>query len=436
MSPERWQKLDKLFHAALECELGQREAFIADACAEDNELRQELESMLAHHEQAASFIESPAYALAAETIVDEDRAESLVGKALGSYQILSLLGAGGMGEVYLAVDRELRRKVALKFLPEDLTGDSRRVQRFRQEARAASALNHPNILTVFAIGEVEGKHFIATEFVYGETLRQLMKRGRLSLLEVLDFAIQIASALLAAHAAGIVHRDIKPENIMRRSDGYIKIVDFGVAKLTERTNLDSDVTTLVQTETGSAVGTVRYMSPEQVRALEVDARSDLWSFGVVLFEMLTASFPFGGETVGDLTVSILESEPESLSKHSRDVPGELERIVNKALAKKREERYQAADEVLRDLRELKSRLESGERVKTIRDKRRLAVILRVGAIALPLLVLAFLVATRLPALVGSRPSESPQAALPPAVAPERVLSYSLTVQKMRNGRPY
>src|SRR5919197_1737077 len=234
MTPERWRELDELFHSALEREPDRRASFLAEACGGDDELRRELESMLAHHEQAEDFTGRPVYEFAAETIVDDDPSGGLVGKALGPYRVLSLLGEGGMGVVYLAFDEELRRKVALKFLPAEFTGDKRRVQRFRREARAASALNHPNILTVHEIGEADGRHFIVTEFVEGETLRRLMGRGRVRVGEVLDLAAQLASALSAAHAADIVNRDVKPENVMLRPDGYIKVVDFGIAKLTER----------------------------------------------------------------------------------------------------------------------------------------------------------------------------------------------------------
>src|SRR6266550_1222623 len=291
MDPERWQKLDELFHSALACEVEQREAFIAAACDGDDDLRRELGSMLDHYEQADSFIESPAYEVGAETIAGEDLT-SLVAKMLGPYQLLSVLGKGGMGEVYLAFDTKRPRKVALKFLHSELTDDSGRVQRFRQEARAVLALNHPHILTIFDIGEIDGRQFIATEFVEGQTLRDLINNGPLELSKVLDVATQIASALSAAHTAGIIHRDIKPENLMLRPDGYLKIVDFGIAKLNEQLTSDSNASTIIQTETGTAVGTVRYMSPEQVRVLDVDGRTDIWSLGIVIFELVTGRFPF------------------------------------------------------------------------------------------------------------------------------------------------
>jgi serine/threonine-protein kinase len=364
MTPERWRKLDELFHAALERGTERRAAFLAEACDGDDELRHELESMLAHHEQAENFIERPAYAVAAETVVDDDPSEELVGKALGPYRVISLLGEGGMGLVYLAFDEALQRKVALKFLPPEFTSDKRRVQRFRLEARATSALNHPNILTVHEIGETDGRHFIVTEFVEGETLRRLVGRGRSRVSEVLDLAVQLTSALSAAHAAGIVHRDIKPENIMVRPDGYVKVVDFGIAKLTESAASLSYTGTVVTTETGAA-GTVHYMSPEQARGLDTDGRTDLWSLGVVLYEMLAGRTPFSGTTQSQIVTSILENEPQPLTHNFPEVPAELEWIIAHALRKDREERYQTAKELLAALKSLQRRLESAARLESI-----------------------------------------------------------------------
>ncbi len=350
MNPERWQKLGELFHSALECEPGERDAFIIEACAGEDELRKELESMIAHYEQAKSFIEQPA-AVAAETLLNDD-SDSLVGKPFGPYQIVGELGSGGMGVVYLAFDQELGRKVALKFLRVHLTEDKGRVGRFKQEARAASALNHPNILTVYQIGELDGRQFIATEFVEGETLRELMNRGPIRLREVLDVTTQIASALSAAHAAGIVHRDIKPENIMVRPDGYIKVLDFGVAKLSETSVSDSNALTLINTEQGMILGTVQYMSPEQARGFPVDGRSDIWSLGVVLYEMVTGRPPFAGATRSDAIAAILEREPLPLTSGIEGGSEALQEIVTRALTKDLEERYQTAGEVITDLRSL------------------------------------------------------------------------------------
>ncbi|HYX29939.1 MAG TPA: serine/threonine-protein kinase, partial [Pyrinomonadaceae bacterium] len=229
------------------------------------------------------------------------------GAKLGRYEIRSQLGAGGMGEVYLAHDSTLDRKVALKVLPENVASDRSRMQRFVQEAKAASALNHPNIITIHEIGIEPGAHFMVTEFVDGENLRHHLRQS-MTLLEAIDIAIQVASALASAHVAGIIHRDIKPENIMRRADGIVKVLDFGLAKLTERpSEIDQDAATqaFVQTEPGAIVGTTAYLSPEQARALEVDTRTDIWSLGVVLYEMITGCAPFKGETPSDTSALIL-----------------------------------------------------------------------------------------------------------------------------------
>lgn len=282
----------------------------------------------------------------------------LSGTRLGRYEIRSPIGAGGMGEVYLAHDTQLDRPVALKLLPADVTQDADRLRRFQQEARATSALNHPNILTIYEIGESEGAYFIATEFIDGTTLRDRMARGRMEIDEILDVSVQVASALAAAHEAGIIHRDVKPENIMLRRDGYVKVLDFGLAKLTEqRANSNPHGLTLANTAPGIVIGTVTYMSPEQARGLRVDARTDIFSFGVVLYEMLAGRAPFGGPTPSDVIVSILDRQPQPLTLFLPAASPETQRIVSKALAKDRDERYQSVTELLADLRALKRSLE-------------------------------------------------------------------------------
>jgi len=284
-----------------------------------------------------------------------------VGEKFNYYKINSAIGAGGMGEIYLAFDTRLRRDVAIKILPVNLTQDASAVGRFMREAHAASALNHPNILTIYDIGEHNDIHFIATEFVEGQTLRQHIKNSLLSLSETLDIAVQVASALVAAHDAGIVHRDIKPENIMIRSDGYVKVLDFGIAKLTESEppKINADAVTSIQAATapGMILGTVFYMSPEQARGLEVDTRSDIFSLGVMIYEMVTGSLPFSGATMSDVIVAILQSEPKSLSELVKNLPSELEWSVAKALCKNRDERYQTIKGLLGDLKRLRQRLE-------------------------------------------------------------------------------
>jgi len=284
------------------------------------------------------------------------------GTRLGRYEIRSKIGEGGMGQVYRAQDTELGRPVALKFLSGEFASHQSRLNRFIQEAKAASALNHPNILTVYEIGRADDDTFIATEFVDGVTLRHHM-RQRLKLVEILDIAVQIASALVAAHAAGIVHRDIKPDNIMVRSDGIVKLLDFGLAKLTERQETSSapEATTmaLINTEPGAVLGTVTYMSPEQAAGREVDARSDVWSLGVVLYELIAARAPFEGASKSHVIVAITDHEPPSIAQFAPDVPEALEWIVAEALIKDREERCQTAKEMLGKLKRLKQRVESG-----------------------------------------------------------------------------
>ena len=284
------------------------------------------------------------------------------GNKVSHYRILEKLGAGGMGEVYLAEDLKLGRKVALKVLSEEYTTNKDRLHRFEQEAAAASNLNHPNILTIHEVGADDGRHFIATEYIDGVTLRRKAAEAPLEIRQILDIAIQVASALEEAHSAGIVHRDIKPDNLMVRRNGYVKVLDFGLAKLTEtvdRSPLDQDAATrvLVQTDAGVVMGTSHYMSPEQARGKPVDARSDIWSLGVVIYEMVAGRTPFSGETSTDVIVAITQKDPPPLARFAPSVPAELDWIVNKALRKDREERYQTIKELLTDLRRLKQRLE-------------------------------------------------------------------------------
>ena len=361
MQPERWQLIDQLFHEALNHERDERSQFLVQACAGDELLRKEVEALVASHEGAESFIEAPASALAAELLA-KGRTGLNVGDSIGPYMIRCVLGIGGMGEVYLAQDKRLGRPVALKLLPAQFTASPERIRRFELEARAASALNHPNIVTIHEIGNTEGTQFLVTEFIEGKTIRELMTERTISLIEALDITIQAASALDAAHRAGIVHRDIKPENMMLRNDGYLKILDFGLAKLTELPTVkaDSSFSTQIKTNPGMVMGTVQYMSPEQTQGEEIDARTDLWSLGVVLFEMLNGCVPFEGKTTSHVIVSILESEPKPFK---REVPAELQRILTKLLRKERAMRYQSARDLTVDLRDLKQELEVGDRLK-------------------------------------------------------------------------
>jgi serine/threonine protein kinase/tetratricopeptide (TPR) repeat protein len=364
MDKERWQLIERTYHAALEREGEARSAFLDEACAGDEELRREVEGLVSHDCPASSFIESPALEIAAREMANDplDQEQSEISNSpaapqrIGPYKLLAPLGRGGMGEVHLALDTRLNRKVAIKLLPAAFTTDAERLRRFEQEARAASALNHPNILTIYEIGQHDSLHFMVTEFIEGETLRQRITIARLTLQTVLEVGTQIASALGAAHDNGIVHRDIKPENIMLRPDGYVKVLDFGLAKLSERHAIATDTAapTIASGRTlpGTVMGTIAYMSPEQARGLEVDGRTDIFSLGVVLYELVSGRAPFEGATISDLIVSILERDPLPLVRYWPEVPAELERIVAKALHKNREQRYQTAKGLQLELKSL------------------------------------------------------------------------------------
>jgi serine/threonine protein kinase len=340
----------RIVEAALARETDERKAFLEEACGGDEELRREVESVLGDEARTERL---------PDTRAERDR--SLEGQRLGHYHVRRLLGRGGMGDVYLAEDMLLGRQVALKLLPADLTNNPERMARFAREARLASSLNHPNILTVYEVGEHDGVRFMATELVDGESLRQRAGRTTMELHEVLDIAVQVASALAAAHEAGIVHRDVKPENLMVRRDGYAKVLDFGLAKLDDRRAPEPETGAptepMVKTASGVVMGTVGYMSPEQARGLDVDSRADIWSLGVVLYELVAGRPPFDGKTNGDVMAAILRSEPPPLARFAPDAPAELERIVRKALRKNPDERYQGVKDMALDVKSLKQRLE-------------------------------------------------------------------------------
>ncbi len=424
MSPERWRQIERLYHAALECDAP--EAFLDEACAGDEALRREVESLLRFDRQAETFIEAPALEVAARLPV-ANLEQSFTGRMIGHYRVLSLLGEGGMGEVYLALDTRLDRQVAIKLLPAQFTQDAERLRRFIREAKAASALNHPNIITIHEIGEVQteagGLHFIVAEFIDGQTLRQRMAAGRMSLRETLNIAAQVTSALAVAHAAGIVHRDIKPENVMVRPDGYVKVLDFGIAKLAEERGGEresgragegesgragewgsgrageresggggergsreggergsrgemgdaiphsptpplshsptpplSRSSTLSLSTRGLVLGTAHYMSPEQARGLRVDGRADIFSLGIMLYEMIAGRRPFAGETRTEVVRAVLQNEPPPLSQFAPAIPLELQEVIGRALRKDREERYQSAKDLLAELQRLRREL--------------------------------------------------------------------------------
>jgi len=479
MQPERWQQVSGIFKSALALEPEERVAYVASQCGADESLRRDVERLIEAHQQANNdnFIDLPAVAEAAESLFSEDsevkdRLEKE--QRISHYRIIRKLGAGGMGEVYLAEDTQLDRIVALKILPTDVAFDKRRMQRFKQEAKLASSLNQPNILTIFEFGDIDSLHFIACEYVDGTTLRDQLSDRKLKLPEIIDISIQVIAALDAAHEARIVHRDIKPENIMvRRRDRVVKVLDFGLAKLTEKTSgqstahSDTEANTelLVPTMPGTVIGTIKYMSPEQAQGLRVDERTDLWSIGVVIYEMVSGRVPFTGITSSHTIVDILEKEPTRLqSLGPSNIPPELDRIVSKALAKNPDERYQTAKDMLIDLRTLKKRLEldleiersaSPDSVTATTDKNRIpgtdstkprrsqvepregdrpALTKLVAVLALVLVLVAGLV---IAAAWSRRRGETVVAPAPTSsAASERKLSYWMTVQKYRDGQPF
>jgi serine/threonine protein kinase len=399
MTPERWRQVEEILQAVIDRPRHERSLLLDQSCAGDDELKKEAASLLRAFDESGEFIEQPAVTNDARVLAGILR-DANIGRVIGHYKIIERLGAGGMGEVYLAQDTRLSRRVALKILPASFVFDHDRLHRFQREARAASALNHPNIFTIHEVGEIDGVHFIATEFIDGQTLSELSLSRTLTFKEIVEIAVQIATALEAAHAAGIVHRDIKPENIMLRGDGIIKILDFGIAKLTEQTSESSSDTPVIarsQTETGVVLGTPRYMSPEQARGFPVDERTDIWSFGVVLYEMIAHRSPFESATRMDTLVAILEREPPPLDQFVDKSSGSnllFQEIVNKTLRKERSDRYQTATEMLAALNDVKERFDiaaltnrldmvDSEQVVSVTQKRRTALpILIVSAVLL------------------------------------------------------
>src|SRR5262245_40150392 len=361
MKPDRWRQVDQLFQSALERAPEERAAFISEVCDGDDSLRREVEALLAADGKAGSLIEAPAYAVVAPLIVGDD-AQSLLGKTIGHYQIISLIGKGGMGEVYRARDTKLDRAVALKILPEAMSVDGERMRRFSREAKAASALNHPNVAHIYEIGEAEGVNFIAMEYVEGQTLAAKINGQPLEINEIIEIGSQIADALDEAHRKGITHRDLKPANVMLNERGQVKVLDFGLAKVAQPAEQNvGGISTMAKTASGVVMGTVPYMSPEQAMGHEVDHRSDSLSLGVALYEMITGRRPFEGATPSETIAAILRDEPPPLTAYLPDAPGELARIVSKTLRKDREERHQSAKELLAELKMLSSGSQAGER---------------------------------------------------------------------------
>ena len=449
MTPERWQQISRIFKSAIALDSDARRAYVAEKCGADESLRSEVENLIASHQQAnhEDFIGGNAAEKGARLIIDPGEIEPSPsrlddGQQLGSYVVLKRLGAGGMGEVYLARDLRLGRTVALKVLSADLSSDRRRMQRFRQEAKVASSLNQPNILTIFEFGEVDGLTFLATEFIDGETLRDALHGKRLKLPDVLDVVIQILAALDAAHEAHIVHRDIKPENVMIRGrDQVVKVLDFGLAKVTEKRSAmaterrpDAEFVTEMMTVPGTLMGTINYMSPEQAQSQAVDGRTDIWSTGVVLYEMLTGVMPFGGPTTGHVLVQIIDKEPPPLPKSS-SVPAELQRILSKAMAKSLEDRYQTAKDMLIDLKTLRKRLDVADSPAAddtdVDVKKRLVLFVALVVVAV---VTAVIFVVNVWRSRHEQPASVVTASTPAPTLPSRMLIYWITVQQVRNGQ--
>ena len=462
MKPERWQQISRIFNRAILLDDAARSAYVKEKCGVDSDLRAEVEKLIESHSQAEGddFIGGLAVEDIAEHFTEAEEQLALHnGRQFGNYLIIDHLGTGGMGEVYLAKDARLDRTVALKILASDVVADQRRMQRFRQEARVASSLNQPNILTIYEFGEVDSLTFIAAEFVDGETLRDYIRNKRLKLGEILDISIQMLAALDAAHEASIVHRDMKPENVMiRRRDHVVKVLDFGLAKVTEKKR-GSDAVTAEQvvsefkTAPGLIMGTVNYMSPEQALAKTVDARSDIWSSGIIIYEMVTGTTPFRGSTSAHTIVRILEKQPAPLAHAAAvGVPQELQRIVDKSIAKDPDERYQSAKDMLIDLRNLKRRLDldadierssaavtveyaqparTAEPVVTETSKKNYAVVVALIAIVASLAAIVAVNAWR-----NTRNQSVVPPSTPVVTTPARTLTYWITVQKFKDGKAY
>ena len=450
MTPERWQQISRIFKSAILLDNEARAAYVSNQCGRDESLRVEVEKLIDSHGKADAdeFMNGVAAEAAAPLLTDDEAKPEILnkGQQFGSYIILDSLGSGGMGEVYRARDTRLDRTVALKVLSPDISQDKRRMQRFLQEAKVASSLNQPNILTVFEFGEVDGLTFLATEFIDGETLRDHVHGKRLKLSEIIDISLQVLAALDAAHEARIVHRDIKPENVMlRRRDGVVKVLDFGLAKLTEHksstTEHDPEAITEFRTAPGVIMGTINYMSPEQAKGSRIDERTDIWSTGVIMYEMITGKMPFRGSTTSHTIVQILEKHPVPLTKLVK-APVELERIVMMAIAKKPVERYQTAKDMLADLRSFQKGVEMDAELKQTsplithakddlgRQKKRVVVVALIGM----LLVTAAIFAVNI--WRSSRSATSPSVTTPAGAPVERTLTYWITVQKFKGRNPY
>jgi len=363
MTPELWKQVDALLEAALELPPDKRERFVVESCDGNQELREEVLSLVRAQAKASAFLERSAMKVAAQALAQDSSQNkhiSLIGEELGTYKIEQVLGVGGMGEVYLARETKLNRRVALKILPAQFVADAERASRFEREAQALSALNHPNLITIYEVGVVNDLHFIAMEYVEGHSLREMMS-SPMKVRDVLSIVAQVAEALSAAHQSGIIHRDVKPDNIMVRADGYVKVLDFGLAKLSEAAVYGASSIAphaIAYTQAGATMGTLAYMSPEQATGETIDHRTDIWSLGVVLYELLTKQKPFRGANRQSTVNAILSSEPNSAANSDPTFPSELDLVLERALEKDRELRYQTASDFRADLRRILRSMDS------------------------------------------------------------------------------
>lgn len=357
MTPNRWKQITDIYTAALELKSDERIIFLDEICAGDEELRREVDSLLKANSEAGDFISEPIIKDIAPLLIAKNE-YSLIGQKLAHYRIISSLGAGGMGKVYLAEDTKLGRKVALKTLPPEYCDDSNLVQRFKTEAHAAANLNHPNISTLYSVEEVNGCHFITLEYVEGKTLADLIPKDGLDVKVFLDWFASIADALAHSHEKGITHRDIKPGNIMITTDSKPKILDFGLAQI-DRQIASEHISTLKMTQPGQIMGTPSYMSPEQAEGKEIDARSDIFSLGVVMYEAITGTRPFVGDSYATIVSNLLTTEPPSVSEIKPKIPYLLARLISRCLQKSRRQRVQTMSEVRVILEEVKAAVEAG-----------------------------------------------------------------------------
>ncbi len=359
---KRWSQVERLFNQALEMPPSERKAFLERACSRDDYLKNEVESLLEYHQRAESFIETPAMELEAKELARE-KLDDVSGRRIGPYVLISLIGIGGMASVYRARDERSGELVALKLFPLGLAADEYRLRRFKREAKALKRLAHKNIAQFNEAGESDGQNYIAMELVEGRNLEEVLRNDRLTEDQILRIAIQVAEALKSAHKHKVMHRDIKPSNLIIGASGEVKVLDFGLAKALTESGVSSkfDLSLESLTRTGTVLGTVEYMSPEQIRGGEVDHRTDLFSVGVMIYQMSTGRFPFHGKSYGDTIRRILDEPPSHMRQvESESPPGDLESIVLTCLQKAPSNRYQSAEELLRALK-----LAAGEQVDSV-----------------------------------------------------------------------